>query len=549
MDRNEVDIYKIRNAYFNKSRKEALDVYRTYIEEKKGNEEALNEVAFLAADYADAEALKLLFEAGVSPSVTSNNGRTLLHYVAEQRESRFSSFDPIPLPAGAVAETTELLLENGVSALRKETGRSMTCYHYAAENAVFEMVEVMAAHGVKLNMTCAHGYTGIHKACDSAKIPVSKMEMRKKETETCEKEYEELSNRISKMMSDEEARERYLKGSSCYPPKVRMEYEKSKELVENYFLTVKAFAAGGVDIDEKDEGGNSALDIAVRSGAKKIAAFLSGNLTGSNEEQALTAGGMTLHQAAEKGDAEAIKAIANMGADINGLKEGEKLYSGGLTPLGVAVEYFKCDAAEALLSCGADPAFKDLYGRAAVTYLFSRDIKRNMDEGSFKNKLISKVYGAMADSGLKVDERVNDEGDTLLILACKTRCDWKIGRSSVKGDIIAELLKRKPNLNITNRFGETALMHVCSHDFEIVENFQIEMLEKGADVSVADKNGNTALHYAANGFERSAAKSLCDMLLEFGADAKAVNNSKKTALDIATERNNEPLVKLLLSKM
>jgi ankyrin repeat protein len=354
---------------------------------------------------------------------------------------------------------------------------------------------------------------------------------------------------MSKMMSNEVDRERYLKDSSCYPPKVRKEYEKSKELVEAYFLTVKAFADGGVDSDEKDEGGNSALDIAVRSGAKKIAAFLSGTLTGDNEEQVLTAGGMTLHQAAEKDDAEAIKAIAGMGADINGLKEGKELDSGGLTPLGVAVECFKCNAAEALLSCGADPAFKDLYGRVAITYLFSRDIKRNFDEDSFKNKLISKIYGAMINSGLNVDETVNGEGDTLLILACKTRCNWKINNHSVKGEVIAELLRRKPDLNIANRFGETALMHVCSSDFEVVENFQIEMLERGADASAKDNNGNTALHYAANNSERSAAKSLCDMLLEFGADARAVNNLRKTALDIATERNNEPLVKLLLSKI
>jgi ankyrin repeat protein len=36
--------------------------------------------------------------------------------------------------------------------------------------------------------------------------------------------------------------------------------------------------------------------------------------------------------------------------------------------------------------------------------------------------------------------------------------------------------------------------------------------------------------------------------LEGGADVKAVNNDGKSALDIATEKNNEPLVKYLLSK-
>jgi hypothetical protein len=44
--------------------------------------------------------------------------------------------------------------------------------------------------------------------------------------------------------------------------------------LENYFKTVKAFAAGGVDIEEKNNYDKSALDIAVKSGTKKIAAFL-----------------------------------------------------------------------------------------------------------------------------------------------------------------------------------------------------------------------------------------------------------------------------------
>ena len=59
----------------------------------------------------------------------------------------------------------------------------------------------------------------------------------------------------------------------------------------------------------------------MESDAKKIAAYLSGTLSG-DESADIAARGMTLHQAAEKGDAEAIKAIAGTGADVNSLKDG-----------------------------------------------------------------------------------------------------------------------------------------------------------------------------------------------------------------------------------
>jgi len=75
------------------------------------------------------------------------------------------------------------------------------------------------------------------------------------------------------------------------------------------------------------------------------------------------------------------------------------------------------------------------------------------------------------------------------------------------------------------------------------------LLEQSANVNAADKNGDTALHYAARNRNNTGAKTLCDMLLEFGADANKINNAGKSALDIATEQNNEPLVKLLLGKM
>ena len=115
--------------------------------------------------------------------------------------------------------------------------------------------------------------------------------------------------------------------------------------------------------------------------------------------------------------------------------------------------------------------------------------------------------------------------------------------------MIDRILKEAVDVNVTNRFGESPLMHACEKDFEIMENVQIRLLEIGANVNAIDEKSNTALHYAARNLSKADAKALANVLIDFGVDITRANNEGKTALDIATEQNNEPLVKLLLDKM
>jgi len=504
----------------------------------------MNALAFLAADFAHPEALQLLFDAGVSPVVTGKYGFTLLHFLAKWQESRYAE-----RPAGAVAKTTSLLLDNKVSALKKDEDRGMTCYHYAAQNGMAEMVEVLAERGSKLNMTDKDGNTGIHIACDHVKHALRDMDTKKKNFENSKAEYEKTVSHQKEMgNTDEQIADYIKKWVTNTPEKAQKEYDKAVQHVEDYFRTVKAFAKGGVDISEKNSYDRPALDIAVENNAKKIAAFLSGTLK-EDSGASVAAGGMTLHQAAEKGDAEAIKALVKSGADMNALKDADEHELGGRTALGVAVAYLSIDAVDALLSCGADPSFKDGKGNAALRCFFSPYLKMSPNEKMINEKRIQRIIGSFVSAGFKIDSTVDDDGNTLLVIACKSSRGPSYKKQSMKSIIVEETMKHKSNINIANRFGETALMHAGAADFDTMENIQIALLEQGANVVAADKDGDTALHYAARNDDKNGAKALCDMLLEFGADAKAVNNAGQTALDIATERNIEPLVKLLLSKM
>ena len=513
-----MSVYTIKEFYDQKKpdRAAALEAYRTTIAENP-EERVLNELAYLAADYAHAEALSLLFDAGVSPALTDNHGFTLLHILARKEESHYRL-----KPAGAVAAAVNLLLDNKVSALRKDDDQKMTCYHYAAQKGQAEFVEALAGRGVKLDMTDSKGNTGIHIACDYVKHALSDMEYKKKDLEkACEKDAEDAQKK----------------------------YDAAVQEVENYFLIVKTFASSGVDADEKNKYGFSALDIAIKSNAKKIAAFLSGTLKKDDDEAAIAGGGMTLQQAAEKGDADAIKAIVSAGADVNGLKDDVEHRFGGCTALAIAVAHLHTDAIETLLASGADPSYKDGKGLTAISFLFSPSYRGGFNSKVSEEKRIPKIIKAMLNAGFKIDAAVDDDGNTLLILACRSGRGGASNGRSLKSEVVDETLRQNANFNLKNRFGETALMHCCKRDFDTMENVQLALLEGGADTAAADMNGDTALHYAAGNNDKAGAKTLCDMLLEFGADAKTVNNKGKTALDIATETDNEPLVKLLLTKM
>jgi ankyrin repeat protein len=152
-------------------------------------------------------------------------------------------------------------------------------------------------------------------------------------------------------------------------------------------------------------------------------------------------------------------------------------------------------------------------------------------------------------AGFPINEPVDDDSNTLLNFACQ--CGWTTGYNhySFKGVVIDEALRHGADVNLSNHSGVTPLMNACNKYFDLMEKYQLAFLENGADVNAKDREGNTALHYAARNDDKNGAKTLCDMLLEFDADISAVNNAGKTALDIAVETNNEPLVKLLLNKI
>ena len=95
----------------------------------------------------------------------------------------------------------------------------------------------------------------------------------------------------------------------------------------------------------------------------------------------------------------------------------------------------------------------------------------------------------MLECGADINQR-NDRGCTALMLAATH------GLSTA----VDYLLYRKPDVNIQSTLGESALILVCKFKQEIPMRDKIfivkNLIDGGADKSIKDKHGKTALDYA-----------------------------------------------------
>lgn len=125
-----------------------------------------------------------------------------------------------------------------------------------------------------------------------------------------------------------------------------------------------------------------------------------------------------------------------------------------------------------------------------------------------------------------------------------TRVLTKSGKLKYPTFSLAELLLSfRVDPNLTDNFGETALMQACSLSLVEVVNF---LIRNGATIDDQNLRGSTALMKVA-GIKSSNALQISQTLLEAGADANISNNFGRTALHIAAFTGNKETLKLLLS--
>lgn len=478
MTRNE-----IRREYNYKTKEEILEMYKLADLNETDNGESL---LHLAATFADSLAIEYLLSKGADPNMEDSIGQRPLDFLA--KENRY--YD---VTEEEVRKCADLLLSAKASTMRRD-GDGRTSVINAAQEARYEILEVMLEKGSKMTLPDREGNTALHIVCKNI------------------------------------------------PRRIKPEEE------EKYFKCVKILLEAGLDPEAKNNYNQTAIDFSIERDSKKITALLQGNYEEGNEDSpAVRTGGMDIFQAIEKADYEAVKANLELGVDKNMLSETAGKFE-GMTPLGMACYILDLESVKILLESGADPNFKNSEGETAIAKWFSYlgDFYFHFE----KFNTVEQIFKLLLEHGLKINEIIDQEGNTALTKAASyiERASNYNGKT-LCGIILKQLLAKNCDVNCRNAEGQTALMLLAMSRADEASDIIIQLLEMEAEVGAIDKYGNTALMYAAKNLKKLSGKETAELLFDFGDPLmEHVNNEGKTAMEIATENDNEELVKYLLMK-
>lgn len=460
------------------------EVFELYKELDINEKEAItgNSLLHIAASYADSKAIEYLLSQGLDANIENSYGQRPLHLLP--KEIRYYDKE-----GDEIRKSTTMLLDAKASTMRKDD-QGKTAVIEAAYAGCYEMLEVIIEKGAKITMTDPNGNTALHVAC--------------------------------------------------------MNVRRVSGAEEKYYKTVQLLLDAGLDPDAKNNYDQTAGDLAIERGDKKISAILSGL---DADDPSNRTGGMTIFKAIEKKDYEAVKANIELGTDVN-MPSDEKGNFHGMMPLEMACYLLDLESVKILLENGADVNHKNSNGGTALNrwMVYLGDFIFSFEK--LNDNIPQQIFDLLLKHGLNIDDIIDENGNTALIKAAQNiDKSQKINGESLRGIVMKLLLKNNCDVNLSNLDGQTALMHLCKSSAKESDNLRIEVLEMEAAVDAIDKYGNTPLIYAAQNREKLLSKEISELLFDFGDPLlEHVNNEGKSAMAIASENNNEELVKLLLMK-
>ncbi|MDE7273001.1 MAG: ankyrin repeat domain-containing protein [Lachnospiraceae bacterium] len=294
---------------------------------------------------------------------------------------------------------------------------------------------------------------------------------------------------------------------------------------------------GDVDVNKRDESGNTPLIYACLKSARDLVKLLLDN--GADVSLGNQKNRTPLHFAAESGNYQIISLLLDAGADVNCTD------NNGVTPLMVLAQNGRTDAALKLLqNPEIDISIKDNGSRMAIDYATTSGLR----------DLVQALSAA---------EHADAYGNTTLHHAC-----W-----NNQGEVVKALLEKDPaSVNKRNNDGESPLLLATRQSNLMIVEL---LLTAGAETDNADIHGVMPLHVAAGNGDLFVGKALLAagadigkktiegqtplilaaqnsrndftaLLIEAGADVNAVDNDQHSALYYASQAGYAEIVEQLL---
>jgi ankyrin repeat protein len=270
---------------------------------------------------------------------------------------------------------------------------------------------------------------------------------------------------------------------------------------------VKLLLDNGANVEHESTAGRASLSYAAETGNEALVKLLleSGALLEAADASRRT----PVSFAAERGHEAVVKLLLAWGAGLDAADASRR------TPLSFAAQEGHEAVVRLLLDRGANMEFADISGRTPLSLA--------------TGNLSSATVHALLESGADI-ESTDASGRTVI--------SWAAGsetytRSLWQGTPLF------PQSEPTEYSSQSTPSRTAANDCSVLRL----LLEKGADLEIADNHGRRPLSYAAGGWNGTAEVKA---LLENSADIEAKDDSGRTALSWAAWSGNKDAVRLLL---